>query len=103
MQNSPTGRPAPNSRPADGGPVDELAQCNPMPAESGPVDVPAERRREQRAWYFYDWANSGYVTTTATVLLAPFLTSVAERAACPGLPSGQACEETLPLLGMPVS
>jgi MFS transporter, UMF1 family len=38
--------------------------------------------REQRAWYFYDWANSAYVTTVATVLFAPYLTAVAETAAC---------------------
>ena len=37
---------------------------------------------EQRAWYFYDWANSAYITTVATVLFAPYLVSVAERAAC---------------------
>ena len=29
---------------------------------------PASRRREQRSWYVYDWANSAYVTTTLTVL-----------------------------------
>lgn len=36
----------------------------------------------QKAWYFYDWANSAYVTTTTTVLFGPYLTSVAQRAAC---------------------
>lgn len=51
---------------------------------SAPELVPAdERRREQRAWYFYDWANSAYVTTTATVLFGPYLTVVAKKAACP--------------------
>jgi UMF1 family MFS transporter len=52
----------------------------------GPPGVSGEserdRRREQRAWYWYDWANSAYVTTVATVLFAPYLTSVAETAAC---------------------
>jgi UMF1 family MFS transporter len=43
---------------------------------------PLERAKEQRAWYWYDWANSAYVTVVATVLLAPYLTSVAERDAC---------------------
>ena len=33
--------------------------------------------RQQRAWYWYDWANSAYVTTTATVILGPYLTSLA--------------------------
>ena len=37
--------------------------------------------REQKSWYWYDWANSAYVTTTATVLFAPYLTSVATAAA----------------------
>jgi MFS transporter, UMF1 family len=84
--------------------VDELAHRDPVPhAVPEPVDAANERRREQRAWYVYDWANSGYVTVTATVLLAPFLTSVAERAACPGLPSGQACDRSLSLLGLPVN
>ena len=42
---------------------------------------------DQRAWYFYDWANSAYVTTTTTVLFGPYLTSVAERAVgCDGAP-----------------
>ena len=36
------------------------------------TDPPSVRRREQRAWYFYDWANSAYVTTTLTVLFAPY-------------------------------
>jgi MFS transporter, UMF1 family len=63
-----------------------------------------ERRREQRAWYFYDWANSGYVTTVATVLFAPYLTSVAERAACgPGVSDDNPCHQDLHVLGIAVS
>ncbi len=57
---------------------------------------------EQRAWFFYDWADSAYVTTTATVLMAPYLTAVARAAACPGLPDAGACRETLDVLGVPV-
>ena len=34
---------------------------------------PLARQKEQRAWYWYDWANSGYVTTVATVLFARVL------------------------------
>ncbi|PZT69988.1 MFS transporter [Streptomyces sp. SW4] len=41
----------------------------------------AERRREQRGWYFYDWACSVYSTSVLTVFLGPYLTSVAESAA----------------------
>ncbi|MFI7385855.1 MFS transporter [Streptomyces sp. NPDC049813] len=41
----------------------------------------AERRREQRGWYFYDWACSVYSTSVLTVFLGPYLTSVAKAAA----------------------
>ena len=94
----------------DGGPVDELVHHDPTPGPvpggpggSGDSDArhAAGRRREQRAWYFYDVANSAYVTTTATVLLAPFLTAVAERAACAG--SARDCGRDLSVLGIPVS
>jgi MFS transporter, UMF1 family len=62
-----------------------------------------ERRREQRAWYVYDWANSAYVTTTATVLFGPYLTVVAKRAACPGQDTDLRCSTTLSVLGIPVA
>ncbi|MGV1007882.1 MAG: MFS transporter [Dermatophilaceae bacterium] len=58
--------------------------------------------REQRAWYVYDWANSAYVTTVATVLIGPYLTTVATDAACPGLPSGEVCSTPLSVLGLAV-
>ncbi|MFJ2235750.1 MFS transporter [Streptomyces sp. NPDC087859] len=45
------------------------------------ADEAAERRREQRGWYFYDWACSVYSTSVLTVFLGPYLTSVAEKAA----------------------
>ncbi|MEN3583792.1 MULTISPECIES: MFS transporter [unclassified Streptomyces] len=41
----------------------------------------AERRREQRAWYWYDWACSVYSTSVVTVFLGPYLTAVARAAA----------------------
>ncbi|MXM67893.1 MFS transporter [Streptomyces sp. HUCO-GS316] len=41
----------------------------------------AQRRREQRGWYFYDWACSVYSTSVLTVFLGPYLTSVAKAAA----------------------
>ncbi|MHA5047304.1 MFS transporter [Streptomyces sp. SD15] len=41
----------------------------------------ADRRREQRGWYFYDWACSVYSTSVLTVFLGPYLTSVAKHAA----------------------
>ena len=67
-------------------------------------DDAATRQREQRSWYWYDWANSAYVTTTATVLLAPYLTSVAERAACGFVgEEDRPCRENLAVLGLQLS
>ncbi|MGW1230625.1 MFS transporter [Streptomyces sp. NPDC002530] len=40
-----------------------------------------DRRREQRGWYFYDFACSVYSTSVLTVFLGPYLTSVAKAAA----------------------
>lgn len=37
--------------------------------------------REQRGWYFYDWANSAFSTTVVTLFLGPYLTAVAKAAA----------------------
>jgi UMF1 family MFS transporter len=69
------------------------------------MDAPArlDRGKQQRAWYWYDWANSAYVTTTATVLFGPYLTTVAKRAACPGQDTELACTTDLTVLGVPVS
>ncbi|MBO0890268.1 MAG: MFS transporter, partial [Acidothermales bacterium] len=48
--------------------------------------VPVEsRRRQQRGWYFYDWANSVFPTTVLTVFLGPYLTTVTEAAGRDGL------------------
>ncbi|MDQ0944911.1 MFS transporter [Streptomyces sp. V1I1] len=41
----------------------------------------SERRREQRGWYFYDFACSVYSSSVLTVFLGPYLTSVAKAAA----------------------
>jgi MFS-type transporter involved in bile tolerance (Atg22 family) len=43
------------------------------------LDSPVESRgtkdtAHQKARYWYDWANSAYVTTTQTVLMGPYLT-----------------------------
>jgi UMF1 family MFS transporter len=63
----------------------------------------SDLRRQQRAWYAYDWANSAYVTTTATVLFGPYLTVIAKRAACPGQDTALRCGTDLSVLGVPVS
>ncbi|WP_149179036.1 MFS transporter [Streptomyces sp. TRM49041] len=50
--------------------------------EAGAPDAPPpDRRREQRGWYFYDFACSVYSTSVLTVFLGPYLTSVAKAAA----------------------
>ena len=43
-------------------------------------DPPEVRRREQRGWYFYDWAASAFSTTVGTVFLGPYLTEIARGA-----------------------
>ena len=58
--------------------------------------------KEQRSWYWYDWANSAYVTTTAGVLVVPYLNAVAEAEACPDLAEGATCANTVNLLGIDV-
>jgi len=67
-------------------------------APPGPLADLGDRRREQRSWYVYDWANSAYVTTVGTVLIGPYLTAVATAAACPDLADG--CTGTVALLGV---
>ena len=39
--------------------------------------------REQRGWYFYDFANSAFVSTVVTLFLGPWLTVLAKNAADP--------------------
>lgn len=48
---------------------------------AGASDETAGARREQRGWYWYDWACSVYSTSVLTVFLGPYLTSVARHAA----------------------
>lgn len=74
-----------------------------------PADAPGRRPARfvptplQRAWFWYDWANSGFFTTTWTVLFIPYLTSIAEAAACPGLAEDATCRTPLHVLGVPLS
>jgi len=44
--------------------------------------APARRRdtRQQRGWYFYDWANSSFPTTVLTLFFGPYLIYVAQVA-----------------------
>ncbi|MEV8638715.1 MFS transporter [Streptosporangium sp. NPDC051023] len=52
-----------------------------MTAKQAVEDSPLARRREQRGWYFYDWANSAFNSTVLTVFLGPYLTTIAKNAA----------------------
>jgi UMF1 family MFS transporter len=45
------------------------------------ASVQGYSRREQRAWYIYDWANSAFASTVLTLFLGPYLTSLAKAAA----------------------
>ncbi len=74
-------------------------------ASQGIADLrPLVRMKEQKAWYWYDWANSAYVTTIATVLLSPYLISVAEMDACGKVTDDNfKCTTDLSVLGLSVS
>ncbi len=61
-----------------------------------------DRRRQQRIWYSYDWANSGFFTTVVSVLVGPYLTTIAARDACPGVATTQACAGSVTVLGIPI-
>ncbi len=63
---------------------------------------PLNRLREQKAWNWYDWANSAYFTTVLSVLFAPYMATVAGRAAGCG-EEVEGCRNTLGLLGLQVS
>ncbi|RBQ18828.1 MFS transporter [Spongiactinospora rosea] len=52
-----------------------------MTAPAAQQETPEARRREQRGWYWYDWANSAFPTTVLTVFLGPYLTELATTAA----------------------
>lgn len=43
--------------------------------------MPEYSRKEQRGWFFYDFANSAFYTTVVTLFLGPYLTSIARNAA----------------------
>jgi len=58
-----------------------------QPSPSAPLNQ-ADRRRDQRAWCWYDWANSVFPTSIITVFLSLYLTTVARNDA---LAAGQTC------------
>jgi UMF1 family MFS transporter len=66
-----------------------------MTTQSERLDAYAGTSRYHRPWYWYDWANSAFVTTVGTVLFGPYLTSVAKEAACPGIDADATCRTPL--------
>jgi MFS transporter, UMF1 family len=59
---------------------------------------------EQKAWFFYDWANSAFATTVAGVLFAPYLIAIADKAACGFVgDEDRKCRETLDVLGVAIA
>jgi MFS transporter, UMF1 family len=64
---------------------------------------PLWRSREQKAWNWYDWANSAYYTTVLSVLFAPFMITVAGRAAGCGSSADETCHRPVSVLGLHVA
>jgi UMF1 family MFS transporter len=62
--------------------------------------APVRRRAQQRAWNWYDWANSAFYTTTLTVLFGPLMITVAGRAAGCGDSPDETCNRTVDVLGL---
>ena len=60
---------------------------------------PLNRAREQRSWYWYDWANSAFYTTILTVFFGPYMINVAGSAAGCSDPD-DTCSKTVSVLGL---
>jgi UMF1 family MFS transporter len=61
--------------------------------------APLDRLRQQRAWNWYDWANSAFYTTVLTAVFGPYMITVAGRAAgCEDL--DDTCRATVDVLGL---
>ena len=63
---------------------------------------PLWRSKDQKAWYWYDWANSAFYTTVLSVLFAPYMITVAGKAAGCADPD-DTCSKTVGLLGLDVA
>jgi UMF1 family MFS transporter len=64
------------------------------------VQLDETSRRDQRAWCWYDWANSAFPTSIVTVFLSLYLTMVAKNDA---LAAGQTCPTRNALVGCNIS
>jgi UMF1 family MFS transporter len=64
--------------------------------------APLDRLSQQRAWNWYDWANSAYFTTVLSVMFAPYMITVAGKAAgCED--ADETCRKTVELLGLHIA
>ena len=63
---------------------------------------PLNRAKEQKSWYWYDWANSAFYTTVLTVLFGPYMIEIAGKAAgCPADDrDADNCRATVSVLGL---
>ncbi|RNL65749.1 MFS transporter [Nocardioides marmoriginsengisoli] len=62
-------------------------------------EIQADRLRQQRAWNWYDWANSAFYTTVLSVMFAPYMITVAGKAAgC--VDADETCKKTVEVLGL---
>jgi len=62
------------------------------------------RIRQQRAWFFSDWASSAFSSTILGALFAPYLITIAQRDACGFVSSGgHGCHGSVELLGLPIA
>lgn len=58
-----------------------------------------DRVRQQKAWNWYDWANSAFYTTVLSVMFAPYMITVAGKAAgC--VDADETCKRTVEVLGL---
>ena len=61
--------------------------------------APLDRLRQQKAWNWYDWANSAFFTTVLSVMFAPYMITVAGKAAgC--VDADESCKKAVDLLGL---
>jgi UMF1 family MFS transporter len=71
-----------------------------MSTPAGIADLsPLDRLQQQKAWNWYDWANSAFYTTVLSVLFAPYMITVAGRAAGCSDPD-DTCSKTVSVLGL---
>ncbi|RNM11163.1 MFS transporter [Nocardioides pocheonensis] len=60
---------------------------------------PLDRLRQQKAWNWYDWANSAFYTTVLSVMFAPYMITVAGKAAgC--VDADETCKKSVSVLGL---